>query len=288
VHVPKTIDNDLALPDHIDTFGYQTARHVGAGLVGNLIADARAAGRWVFVIAMGRKAGALALGIGKTAGATLTVIPEEFPGGKTTLDRIADILAGAIIKRRAGGIKDGVAVMAEGLSDIIPESELGRLGNILRDEHDHIRMSEIDLGRGLQHVVEERLKGLGVSCGIIAKDIGYELRCADPIPFDIEYTRDLGCCAAQFLLDGGSAAMVSVQEGRFVPIPFSSMIDPATGKTRVRTVPIDSLRYQVARRYMERLEKEDLADPGRLARLARVTNLDEASFRRQFGHVVGA
>ena len=32
VHVPKTIDNDLPLPNHIPTFGFQTARHVGVEL----------------------------------------------------------------------------------------------------------------------------------------------------------------------------------------------------------------------------------------------------------------
>src|SRR6202022_617757 len=78
VHVPKTIDNDLGLPAHIDTFGYQTARHLGAEIVKNLMVDAKTTSRWYFVVAMGRKAGHLALGIGKAAGATLTLIPEEF------------------------------------------------------------------------------------------------------------------------------------------------------------------------------------------------------------------
>ena len=79
VHVPKTIDNDLDLPPHIDTFGFQTARHYGVEIVKNLMVDAKTTSRWYFVVAMGRKAGHLALGIGKAAGATLTLIPEEFP-----------------------------------------------------------------------------------------------------------------------------------------------------------------------------------------------------------------
>ncbi|MDO8632880.1 MAG: 6-phosphofructokinase, partial [Phycisphaerales bacterium] len=141
VHVPKTIDNDLALPSYVDTFGYQTARHVGVGLVKNLMVDAQSTGRWYFVVAMGRKAGHLAMGIAKAAGATLAVIPEEFPGGKTKLDTIADILVGAIVKRVSEGRKDGVAILAEGLAESIPEAELDRLGNIERDEHDHIRIA---------------------------------------------------------------------------------------------------------------------------------------------------
>jgi len=285
-HVPKTIDNDLALPDHVDTFGYQTARHVGAALVRNLIVDARASGRWYFVVAMGRKAGSLALGIAKAAGATLAVIPEEFPAGTASLDRIADILAGAVIKRRAQGDKDGVAVLAEGLSELIPEDELHRLGAVERDEHNHIRLAEIDLGKGLRKLVDERLKAMGVNANIVSKDIGYELRCADPIPVDVEYTRDLGGCAAQFLLEGGSNALVSIQEGRFVPIAFADLLDPATGHTRVRTVNTGSLRYRVARQFMTRLTRHDFSDAEALARLARAAGMEAAAFRERFEFLV--
>ena len=111
-----------------DTFGYQTARHVGVDLVKNLMVDARTTGRWYFVVAMGRKAGHLALGIGKAAGATLTLIPEEFPRFKTTLDSLVNTLAGAIIKRLADGHPDGVAVLAEGLAESLPESDLETFG----------------------------------------------------------------------------------------------------------------------------------------------------------------
>ncbi len=77
-HVPKTIDNDLPLPPGIRTFGFETARSEGARMVHTFFSDARATGRWFIVVAMGRKTGHLALGIGKSASATLTLIPEEF------------------------------------------------------------------------------------------------------------------------------------------------------------------------------------------------------------------
>jgi 6-phosphofructokinase len=285
-HVPKTIDNDLALPDYVDTFGYQTARHVGVGLVKNLMVDAQSTGRWYLVVAMGRKAGHLALGIAKAAGATLAVIPEEFPGGKTSLDMIADILAGAVLKRASEGRNNGVAILAEGLAESIPESELHRLGAIERDEHDHIRMSELDLGRGVKKQLDARLMDLGIKTTVVSKDIGYELRCADPTPADIEYTRDLGYCAAKFLLEGGSNAMMSMQGGHFAPIAFDSMLDPATGRTRVRTVDIHSTRYAIARRYMVRLRRDDFDNPQKLAKLARSVLLTPQQFQERFGYVV--
>ncbi|MEC7726948.1 MAG: 6-phosphofructokinase, partial [Planctomycetota bacterium] len=92
-HVPKTIDNDLPLPGDVPTFGYQTARHVGAEQISNLMTDALTTRRWFFVVAMGRQAGHLAQGIGKSAGATLTVIPEDFPADQPIrLDHVVDIL----------------------------------------------------------------------------------------------------------------------------------------------------------------------------------------------------
>ena len=80
VHVPKTIDNDLDLPLGGNTFGFQTARHIGVGIVRDLMVDAKTTSRWYLVVTMGRKVGHLALGIGKAAGAALTLIPEEFRG----------------------------------------------------------------------------------------------------------------------------------------------------------------------------------------------------------------
>ena len=115
VHVPKTIDNDLPLPADVRTFGFTTARHIGATIGGNLMEDSRTTRRWYVVVTMGRNAGHLALGIGKAAGATLTIIPEEFPES-TTIRELADIIDGAMLKRRTMGRRDGVAVLAEGIA----------------------------------------------------------------------------------------------------------------------------------------------------------------------------
>jgi 6-phosphofructokinase len=289
VHVPKTIDNDLDLDPSVDSFGYNTARHLGVELVKNLMVDAKTTSRWYFVVAMGRKAGHLALGIGKAAGATLTVIPEEFPRNKATLRILVDILAGAIIKRLAEGRRYGVAVLAEGLAVALSEDDLKRLGTIEHDEHGHIRISELNLGDGLKKAVKARLRDLGVpKVTIVSKDIGYELRCADPVPYDMEYTRDLGYCAAKFLFSGGNAAMVSLQAGNFVPIPFAQLLDPQTGRTRVRMVDIKSTRYAIARRYMIRLRRDDFEEPSVLTMFGSVCNPKKSAeeFKREFGYVV--
>jgi 6-phosphofructokinase 1 len=286
VHVPKTIDNDLDLPHGIPTFGFQTARHIGVGLVQNLMVDAQTTSRWYVVVTMGRKAGHLALGIGKAAGATLIVIPEEFAERPVRLKKIVDILTGAIIKRLAGGRSDGLAVLAEGLIELIDPNDLSGLENVERDQHGHIRLGDVDFGGVLKREIEKELQTFGIKDTIVEKNIGYELRCADPIPFDLEYTRDLGYCAAQFLLDGGNAALVSIQNGRFTPIPFQKILDAATGRTRVRMVDVDSESYQIARRYMLRLSTEDFADPHAIGRYASVVGLSPEAFRARYEYVV--
>lgn len=286
VHVPKTIDNDLDLPHGIPTFGFQTARHIGVEIVKNLMVDAQTTSRWYFVISMGRKAGHLALGIGKAAGSTLTIIPEEFPGETIRLSHIVDLLVGAIVKRLSYGRTDGVAILAEGLVEHLDPEDLHSLVDIERDAHDNIRIAEINFGEILKTRVQERLKEFGNKITIVAKNIGYELRCADPIPFDMEYTRDLGFAATQFILNGGNSAMVSIQDGHFVPMYFKDIIDPVTQKTRVRLVDPSSEYFYIARRYMLRLNQADFDDPNELAKYAVTCGISPEEFSKQFHYLL--
>jgi 6-phosphofructokinase 1 len=138
----------------------------------------------------------------------------------------------------------------------------------------------------LKQQVQDRLRALGIRVTIVAKNIGYELRCADPIPFDMEYTRDLGYCAAKYICEGGTAAMVSIQEGRFKPVPFFEIMDPQTGRTKVRMVDVNSDRYKIAASYMLRLRREDFDDPKLLERHAATAHMTPDEFRAQFEYLV--
>jgi len=296
-HVPKTIDNDLPLPPGIPTFGFETARHIGVGLARSLHEDAKTTGRWYFIISMGRAAGHLALGIGKASASALTIISEEFHGKKISLDTICDIIIGAMIKRRSEGKKYGLAILAEGLLESIGEQgllevlgdELSRFGEIIRDDHGHLRLGEIEFGRLIKYRVTARLKELGLKFTIIDKDLGYELRCADPIPFDAEYTRNLGYGAVKFLLSDESAkygAIVSFVGGHMVPLKFEDMTDPKTSRMRPRLVDVASESYECARRYMIRLEPSDFTDSLQLGKLAAVVKMTPEQFKSRFAYVV--
>lgn len=288
IHVPKTIDNDLDLPEETPTFGFQTARHHGVEIARSLMVDAKTTSRWFFAVTMGRKAGHLALGIGKSVGATLTLIPEEFAGKHVTLNLLVDVLAGAVIKRLAHGRRDGIAVLAEGLVTLLDPEELARIGTVSRDVYGRVHLGEVPLGDILKRRVEERLLSFGIATPIVAKTFGYELRCVDPVPFDMELTRDLGYGAVKLLTEGKGGATVSLQRGRLTAIPYSEMIDPATGRMRLRTVDVTSHRYLIARTYMIRMRPEDFTDDEELERLARAANTTKEILRRQFEHVTTA
>ncbi|MCK4330326.1 6-phosphofructokinase [candidate division WOR-3 bacterium] len=286
-HVPKTIDNDLPLPDNMPTFGFETARHAGTKVVSNLMEDAKTITRWYFVITMGRYAGHLALGIGKSAGATLTIIPEEFQlYEQVSFSTVADILEASIIKRRSMGRNDGVAVIAEGVTGKIEEENLiSAISKLDKDEHGHVRLSEIDIGKILKTEVRKRLLQRGIDITIVNTDVGYELRSAPPIPFDIEYTRNLGYGAVKFLFQGGTNAVIAYRSGKLSPVPFSEIIDSTTGRAKVRLVDIYSESYEVARAYMIKLKKEDFEDRKKIEKLANAGNLTSKEFEKRFRYI---
>ncbi|QVL32291.1 6-phosphofructokinase [Telmatocola sphagniphila] len=293
-HVPKTIDNDLPLPEGTPTFGFETARHLGVLTTRALHADARTTGRWYIIVSMGRAAGHLALGIGKASASTISIIPEEFRDKPVTLESLSDIIIGSILKRKLVGKDYGVVVLAEGLIESIGdagllkalgEEALSHYGHLERDPHGHLRLGEIDFGRIVKDYLKKKLLELGQKVDFITKDLGYELRSADPIPFDAEYTRDLGYGAVKFLTSEAASqygAVISFIDGRMVPLPFEQMIDPKTQRMKNRRVNVDSESYHCARRYMIRLEKSDFDDAAKLKQLADVVKMTPEAFRARF------
>ncbi|MCH7720484.1 MAG: 6-phosphofructokinase [Planctomycetes bacterium] len=287
VHVPKTIDNDLPLPYDIPTFGFSSARYHGTKIVKNLMQDSKTTGRWYLVTAMGRSAGWLALAIGQAAGATLSLIPEEF-GEQITLESIANVIDGAMLKRRVMGRPDGVAVVAEGLAYRLGDrAELQRMlgREVPVDAAGHPRLAEVPLGDLLRNELQNRFEARGKKLTIISHTLGYELRSADPTPADMSYCRSLGHGSIRLLLDErnvSSGVMVTLVNGNLVPMDFRDLIDPHTQRTRIRHVNVKSDNYRTARAYMIRLERGDLNNPETLAKLAAEANLSPEEFRRTY------
>ncbi len=274
-HIPKTIDNDLPLPANAPTFGFETARHVGTQWTLNLMEESRSTNRWCLVAVMGRSAGHLALGIGKAAGATVTIIPEEFSTSTISLDDVCLIIEGAILKRRALGFRHGLAVIAEGVAAKMDPEQLANIPGVEvgHDTHGHIRLEKIPLAAIIEREVMRRFAERGESLSLVSVSLGYELRCADPIPFDIDYTRTLGYGAIRFLVRDAavdpalSGGLVCLEDGRLRVLPFEEVQDPQTGRINTRMVDVQSEHYRVAREYMIRMRRSDLDDDAIMSRL---------------------
>lgn len=241
-HVPKTIDNDLPLRGMAPTFGYNTAADVGATLCKNLRVDALTTSRWYLVSAMGRSAGHLALAMADGAEADLCLIREEFEESGATLDQLAELTETAIRMRRDAGQEGGLVVFAEGiLEKLDPEELKAAIGTLELDEHGNPRMSEIDLGKAVRDAVVARMDD---APGFVTKIIGYELRCADPVAFDVQYTTNLGAAAVAFLHDGSGDGIIAITDGATNVLRFEDLWDEETGRIPVRRVDLNGSSWQ--------------------------------------------
>jgi ATP-dependent phosphofructokinase / diphosphate-dependent phosphofructokinase len=277
----------MPLPQNQPTFGFSTARMIGAQLLKNLMTDSQTTGRWYLVSAMGRSAGWLAMSIGQAAGATVTLIPEEFEL-RSTVQSIVDVLEGAILKRAILGRCDGVAVIAEGLAYRLGDrAELERLlgHEVPLDAAGHMRLSEVPLLELLKKELHGRFKARGEMLPLVTHNIGYELRSADPTPHDMAYCRALGYHSIRLFTDAnckGTGVIAALVNGNLTTVDFDDIIDPETNRTRTRLVNVSSDEYTVGRAYQIRLERSDLEDPIMLAKLAAAAHMPPAEFRARY------
>ena len=222
-----------------------------------------------------------------SAVATLTLIPEEWAGREIRLQEVVDILATSVLMRMLDHKPYGVAILAEGILENLAHEDLEALDHVERDEHGHIRLAEVNFLDILKRNLDRDLDRMGVRMRFVKQLLGYELRCAPPCAYDVEYTRTLGEAAISFLLDGGKNAIITVQSGEIVPIPYDEMIDPETGRTEVRRVDTSSYRYRSSYKSMARLKPEHSRHEALFEQLAALTNLTCQEFKERFGYLAG-
>jgi 6-phosphofructokinase 1 len=224
----------------------------------------------------------------------LTVIPEEFPQEQIRLQDVCLVLEGAILKRRVMGSEHGVAIIAEGIGEKLAPEELATIPGVemTYDSYGHIRLGEIPLTTILKRDVQQRFAERGEQMTIVDVTLGYELRCAEAIPFDVDYTRTLGYGAVRFLMSAPEderlrrAGFICLEGEHLRVLPFEELHDPTTGRVRVRTVDVRSEHYYVARKYMIRLEEHDLNDATMRQKLATAAGMQPEAFARRFAPAV--
>ncbi len=274
VHVPKTIDNDYRGIDF--TFGFFTAVDVMAKALQNLRADAIATSSYFIVETMGRKAGWLSYGVAIAGEANLVLAGEDITGPlampgtgvkgvdvKLSLEALVDRLVDLIVARERRGKHYGTIVLAEGLSEMLPESQIKDLP---RDEHGHLSLARIDLGKLVAQLVMKRLaERTGRKKKVTGLQLGYESRCAPPHAFDVMLGSQLGIGAYRALVEENlDGHMVSVQGQLDLSyVPFKDLINPQSMKTEVRFIGAGSDYHRLARFLETRTDKHVEWSPGR-------------------------
>ncbi len=274
IHVPKTIDNDLPLPENTPTFGFNSAKDEGAHIARTAYEDARTSGNWLIISAMGRSAGHLALGIGEATHCPMTIIPEMFNKTKIGIDKIIKLTLSAIIKRKLLGIDYGTVVVAEGVFHDLDPQEIAATGaNLTFDEHGHPELGKISKAVMFNDILEREFHKLGLKIKTRPIEIGYDVRCQDPIAFDLTYCSELAMGVYELFSKGETGCMVFVDhDGNAKPL-YLHDLQNEEGKIPPRRVAIDGGTaqnyyshichyitpedYEAARKYVSNPEEYD-------------------------------
>lgn len=246
IHVPKTIDNDLPLPEGSPTFGYQSAKEEGVRLATTIYEDARTSGNWFIISAMGREAGHLAFGIGTACHLPMIIIPEMFNKTKITFDKITRLVISSMVKRMILDISYGVAIISEGVFHFMSDEEIEGTGiNFTYDDHGHPELGNVSKSHIFNMLVQRKLKKLNINVKSRPNELGYELRCCRPIAYDLSYATLLGTGVMKLFQEGVTGCMVTADPaGNIAPL-FLKDVEDEKGKVRPRLVNIDSERAQL-------------------------------------------
>jgi len=241
IHVPKTIDNDLPLPEGIPTFGFESAREEGVRIGNTIYEDARTSGNWFVISAMGREAGHLAFGIGAACHYPMIIIPEMFNKTKITFDKITRLIISSMIKRRIMGIEYGVAIVSEGVFHFMSDEEIEGTGiNFTYDDHGHPELGNVSKSHIFNMLVQRKLKKLNLNIKSRPNEMGYELRCCRPTGYDLTYTTMLGLGVMKLFQEGVTGCMVTVDHlGKVSPL-YLKDVEDENGKVKPRLVNIES------------------------------------------------
>jgi len=248
IHVPKTIDNDLPLPDRLPTFGFQTANNEGTSIAQTVYEDARSSGNWFVVSVMGREAGHLAFGIGTACHYPLVIIPEMFRGKKITFSKIIDMMISSILVRKTIGVNHGAIIISEGVFHFMDESEIANCGvNFTFDEHGHPELGTVSKAHIFNVLLQKKLKELGIDVKSRPVEIGYEIRSCAPTAFDMNYCTMLGMGVKKLFDEGHTGCIVVAKaNGEFSPLYLKDIADSKTGKIKTRLVDVDAQDYLLA------------------------------------------
>jgi 6-phosphofructokinase 1 len=241
IHVPKTIDNDLPLPDRNPTFGFHTAKNEGVRIGNTIYEDAKTSENWFVVSAMGRSAGHLAFGIASACHFPMMIIPEMFNKTNITFEKLTNMIISSIIKSKIQGIEYGVAMVSEGVFHFMDEGEIKNSGiNFTYDDHGHPELGNVSKSHIFNYLLQVKLKKIGLEIKSRPVEIGYELRCCNPIAFDLTLCTLLGIGVKKLFDKGITGCIVSANSNGDIKPLYLKDFEDENGKVPPRLVDIDS------------------------------------------------
>jgi 6-phosphofructokinase 1 len=246
IHVPKTIDNDLPLPDGQPTFGYYSAKDAAVHLVQTVYEDARTSGNWFVLSAMGREAGHLAFGMTSACHCPMVVIPEMFNKTEVTFDAIINLMVSSIVKRKLLGVGYGVVIISEGVFHFMTDAEIEKSGVAFTyDEHGHPELGNVSKAHIFNLLLQQRLKLLGISVKSRPVEIGYGIRCVQPNGYDLTYCSLLGYGVKKLFDKGVTGAMVTTNpKGEIIPL-YLKDVEDENGKIKPRLVNLNGPKAEL-------------------------------------------
>jgi len=274
IHVPKTIDNDLPLPEGSPTFGYQTAKAAGVNIATTVYEDARTSGNWFVVSAMGREAGHLAFGIGAACHYPMIIIPEMFNEARVSFERIINLMISSIVKRKILGIQYGAAIVSEGVFHFMTNTEIEATDlSFTYDDHGHPELGNVSKAHIFNMLLQRKLKELKIDVKSRPVELGYELRCVNPNAFDLLYCSLLGIGVKKLFEEGKTGCMVTSEPNGDIAPLYLKDVEDENGKVKPRLVDVNNQKsqlvfrnnlhyihegdYEMARQYLDKPEDYD-------------------------------
>lgn len=258
IHVPKTIDNDLPLPDMMPTFGFNSAKNEGVHIGNTIYEDSRTSSTWFVISSMGRSAGHLAFEIGASCHFPIIIIPEMFNKTKVTLEKIVNLIISSMVKRKINKVDHGVAIVSEGVFHILDNEEILNSGiNLTYDAHGHPELGNVSKAHIINVLVQRKLKSLGIDIKSRPVEMGYELRCCRPVAFDLTLCTVLGMGVKRLYEQGHKGCIVSTTRDAQIKPLFLKDIEDENGKIPPRLVDINTEFARLVLGDLHVLKKED-------------------------------
>lgn len=285
VLIPKTMDDDVALPEDVHTLGVATTVEQAAKDFRALQANARQLERQYMLLSMGRNSGRTPYQIGRAAGADLILVREFFNKPPKLQDLARIILGSRLLKELENPFpkpfSHGVLI-AENMIEFIQDEEIVKLRRARKDSNlndGNLKLSEVPFAKYLEKTVSDLFKKLGKKRIVTCETMGAAPRGYPANEMDLKLARSMSLHALSLLADDRSGLVVYCNEQACKEQKLESLWEEKTGKGKTRM--LSSQMLEEAKQEMLYLKEADFKGE-KLAGLLAQISLTAEEFKNEF------